>query len=224
MKKMTREAVHELVSQDIQNYIDSMRLASSTYDSGVRQASNQFLAMLETSDHLQAQLVVAGYLLCGGSINPMIVRAARAIQMTHATATHSTQSAAITIGVHAGEIILANLDVAADLRLKAVSITNRSLMLRAQASIAKEVHSRGILDARATEAVLNPLHVGMVLADADCEATDAITPYALAMGRHVVTGDVVDQLTAQEALASLTFWPDAELQLIVELFTPIKAT
>jgi geranylgeranyl pyrophosphate synthase len=44
----------------------------------------------------------------------------------------------------------------------------------------------------ATYSFLNPLHVGMVLAGADCHATDAITPYAHQIGiGFQITDDII---------------------------------
>ena len=148
-------------------------------------------------------------------IPPAIITAARAVQMTHVYAEQifgaselntpvSLQSTApaqtperprslsLHAGLHAAEILLANLDVPAELRLRAVSITNRALLVRAHGQAAQYA-ARELTEAEqnmfATELTLNPLHVGMVLADADCAATDAITPFALELGRAMLARD-----------------------------------
>jgi hypothetical protein len=147
--------------------------------------------------------------------------AARAIQMIHcALDTAIANQPAANIGLYAAEITLANLDAPADLRLKAVSITNRSLLLRAQAD-AGHGHSPN-LDLIATEAVLNPIHVGMVLAGANCDATDAITPYALAAGRLYVSGETKYLADLHTRRKQLTFWSQAELLLVDSMFDAIR--
>lgn len=70
------------------------------------------------------------------------------------------------------------------------------------------------LDSYATELVLNPLHVGMVLANADCAATDAVTPFALAMGRFAHAHDPRDLQQAEAEKARITQWPHNLLQNI----------
>lgn len=204
-------------------YATNMRQVSDEYDDGLRSASHQFLDALEASDLLQAQLVLAGYVLCGGAPSRMAVDAARAIQMIHVALTMRPEHASSgDVGMHAAQIVLANLDVPADLRLKALSITNRSLMLQAQAAAMTQKQGGHYDDIRATEPILNPIHVGMVLAGADCDATDAVTPYALAMGRYYVTHSKKHREAAQEARQKLTFWTPQELLLLDELLASIK--
>ena len=95
-------------------------------------------------------------------------------------------------GMHAAQMIIANVDVESDLRIKALSILNRTLIVTAHGQsqdILNEMVSRPktedidkVLEWKtALYSIINPLHVGMVLAGADCRATDAITPY----GHHV---------------------------------------
>ena len=150
-----------------------------------------------------------------------IITAARAVQMAHVYAEQEfgarelapkrasqqadadvqmlahRRSLSLHAGLHAAEILLANLDAPAELRLKAVSITNRALRVRTHG---QTVHStnRERTEAEqnmlATELALNPLHVGMVLADADCAATDAITPFALELGQAMLTPDVAPKV------------------------------
>jgi len=103
-------------------------------------------------------------------------------------------------GGHAAQMILANLDAPEDLRIKVLSIMNRtmSVTIHGQTSdIMNEVSGKvGQKDVEqvmewktANYTVLNPLHVGMVLAEADCHATDAITDYALNIGKAFQVSD-----------------------------------
>jgi geranylgeranyl diphosphate synthase, type I len=106
-------------------------------------------------------------------------------------------------GNHAAQIILANMDVDPQLRLNVLSITNRTLMITAHGQMYDIMNQ--LVDApdpadidrvlewkTALYSFINPLHVGMVLAGADCRATDAITPYALHTGRAFqLTDDIL---------------------------------
>ncbi|CAN5640202.1 polyprenyl synthetase family protein [soil metagenome] len=97
-------------------------------------------------------------------------------------------------GAHAAQMILANLQTDEDARLKVISILNRTMSVTAHGQtydIMNEVVSK-VSEADVDKALewktahytfLNPLHVGMVLAGADCHATDAITDYAMHAGR-----------------------------------------
>ncbi|MEO8785174.1 MAG: polyprenyl synthetase family protein [Candidatus Saccharimonadales bacterium] len=116
---------------------------------------------------------------------------------------HIGQALAINaalLGSHAAQMILANLDVAPLLRSNVLSILSRTLLVtfhgqtldlvnqvKPDVSL-KEVEQ--VMDNKTAHySFLNPLHVGMVLAGADCQATDAITPYALAAGRAFQISD-----------------------------------
>ena len=106
-------------------------------------------------------------------------------------------------GVHAAHMILANLDTAEDLRNKVVSIVNRTMLVTAHGQtydILNEVNGRAttedvyrVMEWKAAHyTFLNPLHVGMVLAGAQCDATDAITDYAIAAGlAFQITDDIL---------------------------------
>ena len=165
---------------DIQTVIETYleRVSAGAYADALR-ANDQ---------RMQARLVVLGYELCGGTDERMITRAAQAIEMLHAAVQcleEGSDEQRARRGLHEAEIILANLDADAELKIKVLSITNRTLMLAAQA--AEDPQNEQAIFWRSTEAALNPLHVGMVLADADCHATDAVTPATLAFGEAVVT-------------------------------------
>lgn len=110
---------------------------------------------------------------------------------------------AMGIGNHAAQVIVANLDVPEDLRLKAISILNQSVIVTAHgqtSDIMNEVS--GLVTMKDVDNVLewktahytflNPLTFGMVLAGADCSATDAIRDYSLEAGRAFqVTDDIL---------------------------------
>lgn len=97
-------------------------------------------------------------------------------------------------GAHAANTILANLDVDEELRNKVVSIANMTMSVTAHGQTSdimnevvaevSEADVQRVLDWKtARYTFLNPLHVGMVLAGADCHATDAITDYAMQAGK-----------------------------------------
>ena len=118
-------------------------------------------------------------------------------------AAHAGMSLAINsalAGAHAAQVILANLNADQQLRLNALSITNRTMAITVHGQtydIMNElVHEPNITDIErvldwktAQYSFVNPLHVGMVLAGADCRATDAITPYGLHLGRAFQIAD-----------------------------------
>lgn len=110
---------------------------------------------------------------------------------------------AMGIGNHAAQMLMANLPAPADLRLKAVSILNRTMLVTAHGQI-HDIFNEAAGEVNETEVdrvlewktahytVLNPLHVGMVLAGADCVATNAITEYAMHTGRAFqITDDIL---------------------------------
>lgn len=110
---------------------------------------------------------------------------------------------AMGIGNHAAQVIVANLDVEEDLRIKALSILNQSIIITAHgqtSDIMNEVN--GPVTMRDVDNVLewktahytflNPITFGMVLAGADCAATDAVREYSLKAGRAFqITDDIL---------------------------------
>jgi geranylgeranyl diphosphate synthase, type I len=106
-------------------------------------------------------------------------------------------------GAHAAQVVLANLDAPDDLRLKAISIVNRTMLVTAHgqtndilnevvASVSEAEVERVLEWKTAHYTFLNPLHVGMVLAAADCHATDAVTDYAMHAGKAFqITDDIL---------------------------------
>lgn len=106
-------------------------------------------------------------------------------------------------GAHAAEIILANLPAEPQLRLNVLSIVNRTMMITYHGQMTDIMNSLvaapqaadidHVLEWKtALYSFINPLQVGMVLAGAGCEHTDAITPFALHLGRAFqVTDDLL---------------------------------
>jgi geranylgeranyl diphosphate synthase type I len=106
-------------------------------------------------------------------------------------------------GGHAAQIILANLNVDAELRLKAISILNRTMLVTAHGqtsdimnevvAVVNEKDIDQVLEWKTAHyTFLNPIHMGMVLAGADCHATDAITDYAIHAGKAFqITDDII---------------------------------
>jgi geranylgeranyl pyrophosphate synthase len=97
-------------------------------------------------------------------------------------------------GAHAAQIILANMDAEPQLKLNVLSIVNRTMAVTAHGQmydmLNEMVQEPDVNDIdrvlewkTALYSFINPLHVGMVLAGADCHATDAITPYGLHTGK-----------------------------------------
>lgn len=176
----------KVIHDDIVAYAEKTRSSVAGVDIGSSAVIDTFLDALEDAQpYTQAQLVLAGYALCGGKDDSTALTAARAIQMTHTFADFCQKNAYLIglQGMHAAQIMLANLDIKEELRLKALSITNRALLLHANGLASEQKGAPTTLDSFVTEAFLNPLHVGMVLAGADCEATDAVTPFTLNAGR-----------------------------------------
>lgn len=103
-------------------------------------------------------------------------------------------------GEHAAQIILSNLNVDPQLRLNVLAIVNQTIITTAHGQtgdimneMVADVSMQEILNVlqwkSAEYTFLNPLCVGMVLAGAGCEDTDAIREYALAAGMAFQIGD-----------------------------------
>lgn len=97
-------------------------------------------------------------------------------------------------GNHAAQMVMANLSVDESLKLAAINILNRGMLITVHGQfndIFNEVSGSASEDdvnkvtkwKTAHYTFLNPLHIGMILAGADCHATDAITPYAMHVGQ-----------------------------------------
>lgn len=106
-------------------------------------------------------------------------------------------------GGHAAQTILAGLSVDAELRLKVIGIVNHTMVTTAHGqtadimnelveNIANNDVERALEWKTAHYTILNPLCVGMVLAGAGCEETDAIRDYALHTGKAFqITDDIM---------------------------------
>jgi geranylgeranyl diphosphate synthase, type I len=103
-------------------------------------------------------------------------------------------------GAHAAGVIMANLNAEPQLRLNALSITNRTMGITVHGQtydIMNELVTsprpedvEQVLEWKtALYSFINPLHVGMVLAGAGCEHTNAITPYGRHAGRAFQLAD-----------------------------------
>lgn len=164
-------------------------------------------------------LTVVGYQMCGGDDQKMILQAARAMEMCHIyVQLFAAQPLAATLGNHAAQTILANLDVVPLLRSNVVSITNRTLLLTLQ--------NEQDLTTKAHYTAVNPMHVGMVLAGADCHHTDAITPIAQQIGQAICDSKGAAQPHLEQALSALSApslpWPANGTQLLRNVISHIQ--
>lgn len=105
-------------------------------------------------------------------------------------------------GAHAAQTILTGLDVNQQRKLNAISIVNRTMvitahgqtydiMYEAMPDITRDDIDHVMLWKTAEYTMLNPLCVGMVLAGAECDETDAIREYALNSG---VAFQIIDDI------------------------------
>ncbi|HSX32641.1 MAG TPA: polyprenyl synthetase family protein [Candidatus Saccharimonadales bacterium] len=235
----------QLIEADIAAYAaDIRKTTAGQYGRYVAEVETDvFLDMLERGGkRIRGALVMVGYEMAGGTNRPMIIEAARAIEMLHTyilmiddiqdrsklrrgkptahemltdyhqrhnlkgDAAHAGMSLALMsaiAGGHAAQVVLANLDADPDARLKALSISNRTMVITAHgqtldimnelvAAPSAEDVERVLEWKTALYTIINPLHVGMVLACASCEFTDAITPYGLHAGKAFqITDDIL---------------------------------
>lgn len=111
-------------------------------------------------------------------------------------------NAALT-GAHAAQMLLAGLSVDAERKVKVLGIVNHTMIVTAHGQttdimneLLPKVESDDVRHAlewkTAHYTMLNPLCVGMVLAGAGCEDTNAIRDYALQTGRAFqITDDIM---------------------------------
>lgn len=133
-------------------------------------------------------------------------------------AAHSSMSLALMAaisGAHAAQSLLANLDALPQLKLNLISIVNRAMVVTAHGQtldIMNELLPEPTLEdverilewKTALYTITNPLHAGMVLAGAGCEATDAITPYGLHTGKAFqLTDDILGIYGNKQELGKL---------------------
>lgn len=204
------------LEQTVANYAMKIRANNEKlYGERVAEQTDCFLRMLVDDEKRHCgRLVMVGYDMEGGTNTKMILEAAKALEMLHVyvlLTDGDTDIDAALSGLHAAEMILANLDCDADLRLKVLSIVNRTLLLRTHARGTDRLDDK--LAWQALEIAVNPMHVGMVLAGAECAATDAITPFATALGQYLITNNETDRMAAQKSLKTLQTenqrWPGA---------------
>lgn len=116
---------------------------------------------------------------------------------------------AALLGSHGAQLVLNNLEVKEEFRLKASTILNHTMMVTAQGQtndivneLRKNVTVQDIENVMqwktAHYSVLNPIHTGMVLAGAGCEDTNAITEYALKTGKAFQIHDDLRVLSNQQ--------------------------
>lgn len=235
--KETLLADKRAIDADIAAYVKHLKTTTAAeYPEGSQLAVDAYCDILTRGGkRLRGALVLEGYKMCGGTNQAMILQAARALEMIHASLLiiddvqdrselrrggpaahtklakklkdeHLAETLAINgalLGNYGAMTILANLDAPAELRSNVLSILNRTLVITGHGQIADPMNQ---LNPKLTEAdvtkvqewksatysILNPLHVGMVLAGADCHATDGVTPYAHAVGQAFqITDDII---------------------------------
>lgn len=110
---------------------------------------------------------------------------------------------AVLIGNSAAQMLLAGLSAPEDRRIKALGILNHTLIITAHGQtvdimneMTDKVSAQDIENAlewkTAHYTILNPLCIGMVLAGAECEDTNAIREYALHTGKAFqITDDII---------------------------------
>lgn len=97
-------------------------------------------------------------------------------------------------GNHAAQMVLSNMDADQEQKLKALTILNHSMMVTAQGQtydIINELRDGVTVDdvekvmqwKTAHYSILNPIHMGMVMAGAGCEDTNGITEFAINAGK-----------------------------------------
>lgn len=218
---MTLNAIQEAIKDDMEAYSAKIEHARTHLEPGARELSDLLRAELDNSDYFQAQLVAIGYGICGGTDLGHIAPIARIIQITHAAAQLTARGDVLAgaNALHVAMALLANVNAPESLRIKALSITHRSMMLHTQALAATVQDSDSTIHCYATEEVLNPLHVGMVFTGVGCPETDAITPFALAWGRALRTMATTDQNHASAQLQGVDFWPPEQLAILRKFYT-----
>lgn len=142
----------------------------------------------------------------GGAAAHALLAQEHSKQMLSGDSKHFGISIAINsalAGAHAAQMILSNLSANDEDVIKVLGIVNRTMLVTAHGQtsdiineVSTEVSLQDIEDVMewktAHYSFLNPLHVGMVLAGADCKATDAITEYALHTGKAFqITDDIL---------------------------------
>lgn len=121
---------------------------------------------------------------------------------------------AALFGSHGAGLVLGTLDVADELRTKALNIMNNTMIVTAHGQtndiineIIPEVSSEQLENVlqwkTAHYTILNPIHMGMVLAGAPCEDTNGITQYAIHTGKAFQISDdllIISSESGKDAL------------------------
>ncbi len=139
-----------------------------------------------------------GALRRGGPSAHKLLESAHVLEKWKGEPVHNGMSLAINaalLGLHRAEMLLANLDVSDELRVKAINIMNHTMAVTVHGQthdIINEITSEKVTVSEienvlqwktAHYSFLNPIHMGMVLAGAPCEDTNAIIEYALHTGK-----------------------------------------
>src|SRR5665647_1625350 len=133
-----KEGILKIYRRQIQRHISdyAMKIRANNeklYGERVAEQTDRFLKMLvDAKKRHCGRLVMVGYDMEGGTNTKMILEAAKALEMLHVyvlLTDGDTDIDAALSGLHAAEMILANLDCDAELRLKVMSIVNRTLLL-----------------------------------------------------------------------------------------------
>jgi hypothetical protein len=229
------ESIEQAFITAVRDYALSLRASGESYGSGGAIATETLIStLLEAPRYYAGLLTIIGYRLCHGVDTDMITRAAWGLELFQASgqlldrqpaeraASQSAQAAAI--------MILANLPAGPDDRLKALSIIGRSLLLRAQATASHADETAEDVTALQEQTIVhfqfvNPLHVGMVLAGAGCESTDAITPFAQYLGRYVAGDDSMRSLAERARTQGVTpvlNWDPSMVSVLDTLLATIR--
>ncbi len=169
--------------------IEGYKMCGGTNEAMILQAARaieMIHAYLLVIDDIQDRSVLRR----GGPSAHMMLK--KVVKDQHLAETLATNAA--LLGCHAAMMILANLDTEPLLRSNVLSILNRTLTVTYHGQTndsnnesRSDVSEQDVYNVQewktATYTILNPIHVGMVLAGADCHATDGVTPYAMAAGQ-----------------------------------------
>lgn len=143
---------------------------------------------------------------------------------------------AALLGSHGAQMVIAALDVSDELKVKAMNIMNNTMVVTAHGQsndIINEINSRvsesdieKVMQWKTAHyTVLNPLHMGMVLAGAGCEDTNAITEYALSLGKAFqITDDlmVLQKDNGKNAITDIREGKQTLLTFFAQQNAPVK--
>lgn len=212
-----------IVTQARETYGPSSQIVAQAYADILRRGGKRIRGML----------TLVGYQMCGGTDQALALQAARVIEMMHAYVliiddiqdrsvvrrggssahvalgsndSHAGVAQALNaalLGSHGAQLVLATMDAPDEIKLKALTIMNHTMVVtthgqihdlaNAQAStVTISEIDKTMQWKTAHYSVLNPIHMGMVLANAGCEDTNAITDFALHAGKlFQITDDLL---------------------------------